>query len=430
MLGTGLLCDYYFYRIRQLPRHVAALAAIAVVLVPSFVFLATSTVMSECAFALAQLGAVVLAHRAAEAPDRRAWWLVVPVALVTAAAVLIRSAGVAVAAAVFLYLLKAHHWKRAAEFATIVALCVALWSVYSRVHAPTPEQQQTHRGAILYSYGEQFWMRWAGSVSAGRIAPAELPERVAANAIDIVARGMGGLFVPVLLRGPEESGEELLSIGGRAGWTFVGMGNLPVNMVFSCLLAAIVLLGFARSVRQATPSEFLVPVSLAITVLWPWWTFRFIVPLTPFLLFYLIRGLSTAAEFRVARVVLLSLIGLNLYDHSGYIHQARTNPSGIDWLSRFNEVDTLMCWMNAHLDDDAVIATTNPPLVHLLTGRKTITLDTLTETWSVWRQRGARYVAPLVSQPLPGSWRGPYKLVYDAAPGAPAEKRLWVIDIE
>jgi hypothetical protein len=64
------------------------------------------------------------------------------------------------------------------------------------MHAPTPEQQETHRGAILYSYGEQFWMRWAGSASTGRVTPGELRDRVAENVVDVTARGMGGIFAP------------------------------------------------------------------------------------------------------------------------------------------------------------------------------------------------------------------------------------------
>jgi hypothetical protein len=128
--------------------------------------------------------------------------------------------------------------------------------------------------------------------------------------------------------------------------------------------------------------------------------------------------------------VLLTVVGLNLYDHAGYIHQARTNRSAVDWISRFDDTDTAVRWMDGNLERDAVIATTNPPLVHLHTGRRTIALDTLTEEWSVWRNRGARYIAPLVRHALPSTRRGPYKLVYDAAPDSPASARVWVIDID
>jgi hypothetical protein len=152
------------------------------------------------------------------------------------------------------------------------------------------------------------------------------------------------------------------------------------------------------------------------------------VPLAPFLFLYFIQGLSLRSQYSAARIVLLSMVGLNLYDHAGYIVQARNNAAAIDWISRFGEADATMRWMDDHLDKRAVIATTNPPLVHLYTGQPTITLDTLTESWSVWRSRGARYIAPLVRQPLPSAWTGPYTLLYGPIPDAQAGE--WVIDVE
>jgi hypothetical protein len=271
-------------------------------------------------------------------------------------------------------------------------------------------------------------MRWAGSASTGRISVADLPDRVRNNVVDIAARGMGGIFAPALLRGPDESGEELLTIGGSIGWTFVGMGNMPANMAVSSVLAGLVLLGFVRTVRRgATPAEFLLPISLLITVLWPWWTFRFVVPLTPFLFLYFVNGLPAAGDFRIARIALLTIAGLHFYDHTGYILQARVDRGAIDWIRRFDETNASIRWIDGHIDKHGVIATTNPALVHLQTGHETITLDTLTEPWDVWRARGARYVAPLVPRALPSVSRGHYTLVYDAEPQSP--NRVWVIDI-
>jgi len=349
-------------------------------------------------------------------------------ALVAASAVLIRSAGVAAVAAIFLYFVSKRLWKQAAMFTAVVAVCVLPWLTYSRIYAPTAEQQQQHRGAILYSYGQQFWMRWAGSATTGRATPADLGERVSTNIVDVFGRGMGGIFAPALLRGSEESGEELLSIGGTVGWTFVGIGNLPVNMAVSVVLSVIVVAGFLRTIRRGlSPAEFLVPISLAIAILWPWWTFRFIVPLTPFLFVYLIEGAS-AIDLRVARVVVMTIAGLHLYDHAGYVMHLRSKPNGIGWIARFNEVEETMQWMSTHLEKDAVVATTNPPLVYLHTGHRTITLDTLTENWSAWRARGARYVAPLIPRALPSASKGDYKIVYENLPHA--ENRMWVIDID
>src|SRR4029434_2387677 len=97
--------------------------------------------------------------------------------------------------------------------------------------------------------------------------------------------------------------------------------------------------------HRVTVAEILVPVSLAITVLWPFWSFRFVVPLTPFLYLYFVKGLTVSPTLPVARVALLTAIGLNLYDHAGYVSTLRSEPQRIDWLNRFNELQTSLDWM-------------------------------------------------------------------------------------
>src|SRR5262249_15182912 len=65
MLATGLLLLHDLRtRLRQ-PPALAAAIALATVLHPGFVFLATSTVMSEAVFTLVQLAAVVMIERTA-----------------------------------------------------------------------------------------------------------------------------------------------------------------------------------------------------------------------------------------------------------------------------------------------------------------------------------------------------------------------------
>ncbi len=425
MLGVASLTYFYLHAHRQLPRHLAALASVAVATTPALVFLATSTVMSECVFTLTQLATLVVAQRTVEAPSERRSRAVVLAGLLGAATVIIRSAGFAVVAAVFLMLLKERLSKRAALFAVVILVCLGPWLLYSRAHAPTAAQQEVHRGSIVYGYGEQFWMRWAGSPSTGRVSMADLPARAGRNAVDLFGRGIGGIFAPALLRGPEESGEEVVSLGGDIGWMFAGLGGTPANMAVSFAFAAIVIWGFVRCIRErATAAELLVALSLALTLTWPFHVFRFVLPLTPLLYLYLVKGLSSHA---IARIALLVIIGLNVFDHAGYVVKARSNPDDIDWIARYRQVDTAVEWMRSHLDGATVVAATNPALVHLRTGRQTITLDTLTENWSVWKGRGAGYLACLVPRDLPSHARGPYKVLYQSpAEGSP---HAWVIEI-
>lgn len=428
MLGVAMLSYFYLHRSRNLPRHLAVMSAIGIATTPALVFLATSTAMSECVFMLAQLGVVVVVHRAIDSSPARGWRLAVLAGLLGVWTVLVRSVGVAVIAAACCAFLQHRQWKRLSAFVVVVALGFGPWLLYTRAHAPTAEHRESHRGSIVYGYGEQFWMRFAGSASSGRVTVSDLPERIGTNLTDIGGRSFVGIFAPIVLRSADESGEEVVFLAGQLGWTFIGFGGLPATMAISFVLAGIVVFGYLRTARERlTVAEFLVPISLAITILWPFWSFRFVLPLTPFVYFYFVRSLAISPRVPVARLVLMTVIGLNVFDHAGYLLRMRQAPQGTDWISTYNQVETTLEWMKSHLDGDAVVAATNPALVHLRTGHKTITLDRVTEPWSVWRGRQARYAACLVIHALPSASRGPYKLLYQSHPGS--QTSYWVVDL-
>jgi hypothetical protein len=425
MMGAGFLTYVYLRRHRQLSREMAGLLAVATVLVPAFVFLATSTLMTECVFTLAQLGAVVLVHRSVDAPDRRhALLLVAAAAIIAAAVVLVRSAGAALILAAVLWLLKERLWQRAFIFAAVSVLCLMPWLTYATLNAPSAEQRAAHGGAVVYSYGDQLWMRWAGSPALGRITVGDIPARIAVNLTDISARSMGGIFLPTFLRGANESGEEVVSLGGIAGLQPGSMGIATATMAVSLLLSALVLAGFVDTVRRrATLAEFLVPISLAIVLLWPFWSFRFVLPLTPYLFFYLLAGVQLLTRSpRLARMALLCIIGLNLFDHAGYILQARQG-SDSEWVRDSRDVDEALNWIAGNLGHDGAIASTNPALLYLRTGRQSIAFDDPGVQPNTWRSRGFRYLICLVPTQLPPGGPDEFKIVYRS----PAQ--LWVIDL-
>ena len=419
MMGVGLLTFIYLRAHRKQPAALAGGVAVATALVPAFVFLATSTLMSECVFTLAQLAAVVLAHRGVEASDpRRGVLLTMVAATVAAAAVLIRSAAAGLILAVMLWLIKERRWKHATLFAAGVVLCLLPWLSYTRTHAPTTEQRVQHGGAVVYSYGDQFWMRWAGGPAAGRVSASDIPARVFTNLTDVFARGAGGIFVPAFLRDPGESGEEVISLGPAS------MGDFGAMMVISLALSAVVLAGFiATARRQMTVAEFLVPTSIAIVLLWPFWSFRFLVPLTPFLFLYFIAGVHLLTRsLQVVRVTLLCLIAFYLYDHAGYLIQARSpdNSGRVEWIDRTREVDAALDWIRQNLPDDGPIAATNSALLYMRTGRKSLAFDNPTLRLDAWKARGFRYVVCLHPLEMPA---GASKVLYQS----PA--RFWVIEL-
>jgi hypothetical protein len=441
MLGVSSLSYVYLHRDRQLPPAVAACAASAIALTPAFVFLATSTLMTECVFTLAQLSAVFLAQRAATASSPGlALRMGAGAGLVAASAMLIRSAGIVAVFAAGLFLLKERRWKPALGFAGVAVACVLPWTIYARAHAPTPAEQDAHRGSIVYGYTDQLWMRWAGAPMSGTILAGDLPARIATNTFDVAGRSIGGIFLPAVFRGGQESGEEVVALGGVVAFTSASMGSAAGTAIISLLISGVLVTGFIATARQRiTVAEVLTPLALTVILLWPFWTFRFVLPLTPFLMFYFLRGLQVVVRlatarsagvfepFRTMRIVMLSILGLHLYDHGAYLIATRDAdrlPSAT-WIGAAHEVDRTLDWVGEHVPRDALVASTNPALVYLRTGLRTVTLDHVTDNWPLWRQRGVQYLVCLLPLDLPSTPGGEDHRVVYHSPG-----RLWVIKID
>jgi hypothetical protein len=423
MIGLSLLTYVYLHRCRQLSKELAAYVAIALAITPAFVFLATSTVMSECVFALFHLGAVFVLHQSGDASSERAGRnLAVLAGVVAAAAVLTRTAAITVIIAGLLWLMKEGLWRRAAWYLGVSAIVVLPWIVYSRVNAPTAAQRTEHGGAVAYEYFDQLSMRWAGAPLLGRIEPSELPERIRVNFTDVFARGVAGLLMPTIFRDASESGEEVVSLVPKTGFARPSMGALPQTMAVSVLLSTVALIGFIRTVRERlTVAEVLVPITIGVILLWPFWSFRFVIPLTPLLLFYFTKGLQVLAP-RAATIALLSLIGLHVFDHAGYIVHARSGGT-IGWIAQDRVSDGLLEWINGGgLPNDGLLVSTNPGLVYLRTGRKSLASDHPLLEWKRLKERGVRYVAVLYPLDLPPGEED-YKILY-RSPGS-----LWVVEL-
>src|SRR5262249_16875589 len=154
----------YLVRMRSVPSHVALMIAIASVLCPPLVFLATSTVMSECVFAFLLISTIVVVERSVIATrERGARGLLYVILSASLAfyAFLTRSIAVALIGAIFLYFLKERLVRAAVVFAVAIALLIGPWLIYSRRHAPTQEQMREQGGHIIQPYATQFWQRVA-----------------------------------------------------------------------------------------------------------------------------------------------------------------------------------------------------------------------------------------------------------------------------
>jgi hypothetical protein len=411
-----------YFRARGLSSPQAAGVALAVVITPAFVFLATSTLMSECVFTLALLAGTLMGDRGVNGPHPTRDTIVA--GAISAAAVLIRSAGLPFPIAIGLLLVWRRRWRQALLFAATCALCLAPWWWYAATHAAPRELRAAHGGAQVWSYGEQFWMHWAGDASTGAATIGDLPARVGHGLFDVFGRDLGAIVLPTLYRGAFESGQEVISVGG--GLVPASMGNATGTMIVSGLLALVMSIGYARAWRRgATVAELVIPLSLALTVTWPFWAYRFVLPLAPFLYFYLVSGLEVLAgevhRARVVRIVLMCVIVLNLGDHALYIAQSRNAPQ--EWVADAQEVDALFDWMRTNLTTPGLVASSNPALVYLRAGRQGVALDGALDHGKRWKAMGVRYLVSLRPVELPFV-SVPYTVLYKSP-----RLGLWIVEI-
>jgi hypothetical protein len=396
--------------------------------------------MAESVFVFGQLLTIVVIEAAARTGDESGGHRrTIAGAVLAAATMLVRSTGLALIVAVTGYLVVKRRRKAAALFSAVTLLCLLPWMLYARAHEPTEAQRLEHGGSIASAYSNSMRMRVAGMASSGRTTLGDLPAQTWWNLVSVFGRDMGGVFVPAFLRGPDESGEEVVSLGPSSGPLPGSMGGATATMVIAFVLSAFVLAGYVSAARERlTAAELLVPLSLALTVAVPFQTFRYVLPLTPFLFFYLIEGVRRATvwcgratgavprdPWRLARIVTLCLIGFDVLDHAQYIFDARNaeRAQAVDWIGDSKEIDEVLGWMKGHLPEGAAVVTTNPALVYLATGHKTLALDGYQDNWRRWKAGGARYVVALRPLALPES-PAVFRLLYQSS-----RRKLWVIEI-
>lgn len=411
MAGVGVACWFDFTRNRNVPRDQALWMAAAVVLTPALVFLATSAVMAEGVFTLAQLLAVIAVERAIRRDPADARPPIVG-GVLAAVAVLMRTAGLAAVAASLAYFLVNRRWRQAAVFAVTVGVLLLPWQAYSRVNAPTMDERIAHGGTIAYSYGQLIAMERIGAV--GTVVSGEgFVLRGVTNIADMLTRDIGAVVLPVLYRGPSESGQEVMSVGSAGRGS---MGTATGTMIVSAVLVLIMLVGVYRSSAWLSLPVLLIAASLVMFSTVSSLTIRYVVPLAPFLLWLLWLGLGRAS---MARIAVLVVVGFQLMDHTLYIREKFTGTP--QWIGEAREVDDVLTWMENTLHEDGPVASTNPGLVFLRTGRKGIASVRPELNWERWKSSGVRYVAALQLVEIPSRQRNARVMFHNG--------RLWVVQM-
>jgi len=383
-----------FDRPDRLPRPLAFLLAVCTALAPSIVMMASSTLMSECVFASLQFAAVLFAERCTGNQfDKVKRGTAMTTALLAAATYLTRVAGIALLLSIGLDFFRRRMFKELTLVVITALLCASGWSIYSHLYA-NPNQ-------VAPGYLSQFWQQRAGS-SGQRIGVRNLPTRIWQQASVIVFDDVGALLAPVFYRTGSESGEELMNMTELIPWLNHGnsnrvpectMGlNLGVQLI-SLGFSVVVLVGFLSSVRRGPElMDLLFLFSLMIIVLWPWDPIRFLVPLFPIFLYYLILGIAELSRslhvafnsqmkvdaWKASRIVTLCILGFFIFYHASYLVAKRAGLGSSEypeWLVNFNAERQAAVWVRDHTTPNEIIAGDNLPLIYLYSERRTEICD-------------------------------------------------------
>lgn len=434
LLLGGVATFSYFARIRQVSFALAAGITFVLLLSPTLVFFATATLMSECFYVGLQMLLLLAFGYAARVTKPTLtelnWRYAIGLGALAGITFLTRSVALALLVALLLALAKERLWRSAALVLLGAVLIIGPWQLYTRSHAPSAAQKLEQQGYITQSYATQFWQRQAGVAEAGTIALSELPARVASNLGNIAGQQVG-----MLLLG------RLLPVLGE-----IGLGFLSV------ILSLLAVVGWAVCLRQRLPvAELYVALSLGIIVLWPWEPTRFLLPLIPLLLFYVVQGgqallgwwregklaVGPASNWAIASGFVWVLVAFDAVSNLEFISSLdKQRQRATSELGAFNEIQNLFRWVKENVAEAETVASLNPPLVYLYTERKCVSAQDPLGNWENWKNWGVRYLVLTSAYGVPQQdvTGKPIRIAYQSKLnpqirvvdlGAPATRAAW-----
>jgi hypothetical protein len=456
--GLYLLAAYFLACAILSPPYALLVVAITSLSFSSFLY-PSDSLYTEIPFALVSV-LFLLCHRRG---DRPAYAIAAGVLAVIA--YLIRTAGIALLAAWVGESLLRRRFRQAAARLAVSVLPVLLWQAYIARVMESPEFRQTaysyQRAPYYYSnvtYGENSRLVDPFRPELGLTAPGDMVVRVLRNVQAIPAAlgesaWMDSNSGPYLLdKLHRELGlplpDDWRNLGKRAvSWCLVGLGILA-------LVGALLL---------AKPGERFLPfyfaISVVMIVLTPWQSqfWRYLAPLTPLTLIFLVHALqrlgrwlaqrevavgSLAGSFVItvplagmllAQVVIASgflrtLLPVSYYDAAGREHALRLLTYEPVW----HDLDPALEWVRRNARPDDIVATSVPHLAYLRTGRRAVLPPMEPDPWVASRQLDSvpvsylvldrlgrpgiseRYAAPVVAR-FPERWKLSYTTPGDGA---------------
>lgn len=340
-------------RLRFSPAAAALIAIAGCAAIPTLVL--STLVMSETLF-LAMLCLLLpfadrVAAGAGEGSESTGanWWEPWVLGAFVAALTMVRTHGVALAAAIALALAIQRRWRALASFALAFVACVAPWQIWQSVHQGGVPAAM--RGSYE-SYGG--WLAHGFGVSGVALAARTLARTSTELFADLVV--MAGAGLP-----------------------------LAARAIAACGALSLFGLGMARLGRTSIVTFLFMIVYLATVLVWPFTPSRFVWGIWPLVTLVTALGIAGVWRWRprvrsvqLARVACGVAVALVCW---GYATYTARGYRGRWWSSIPRQAGAitrpLVRWTLQHTAPGAVVASNAEPVVYLYTGRRSVPVTSL-----------------------------------------------------
>jgi hypothetical protein len=444
---SGLYLIAAYFVVRGFLAPPMALVASAATGLSFYSFLYPSdSLYAEIPFALASMAFLLLLRRS----DRPGYRMAAGVT--AAAGYLIRTAGLALLAVWIVESLARRRFREAALRAVLAALPVLAWQAHIvRVTHSAGYQQPAYpyqRAAYYYSnvtYGENSWLVDPFRPELGHTSSRDLISRVGRNLL-VLPRSIGESAWIAVASAPYLLDKAYRGIG--LSWQPSRAAVLAVTSVCLTLIGLGSLAGAALLLYRG---EWLIPVyfglSLGMISLTPWPSqfWRYLAPLTPLSLMFLILALHAAARWlsrkgrwgtlagsAVTTIPLATMLLVEVVIAAGYLRLLPISYYAADGTERpgrlltyepvWHALDPALEYLRRTAAPSEIIATSVPHLAYLRTGHRAVLpplesnpdraaryLDAIPASYLVLDQLGLpgiseRYAGPVIER-HPDSWR-------------------------
>jgi hypothetical protein len=334
----------------------------------------STSILSDMLYAAISIAGLSLAEKDEKIKGRLATGTVLGIVL--GLAFLVRSSAITVMIAVAVYYALRKEWRRALFPVAVAGLFIVGWVAWCYFN-------RTSAGGVNAAYHESYLSTLTDVVSG-------------------LTHDESGLTVFLRLVGKNILGLILISVPMVcSGFNYYGLpsfgGFLPViSIVFILLIFFLIAAGFLRhSSRGIRLLHIYLVAYLGLHLLWPYATYnRFLIPLLPFLLLFLItelgvlgiairRALGSPSQLagRISAtglsLILFLLLGFTMYNYGSGMYWSFASMKKI--ANDASEDEQLITWIDTHTDPSDVLLCERDPIYYLYTGRKATRTSPLKE---------------------------------------------------